>query len=239
LQEELAAAWNERMAWYQTRFQPNVAIQNARLARLNSHLARDGRIASKDGDISNFLDALEDSQQASAERSAPALQRRTTTRRRWESAAAAGVADCSRKVAEVVAVNPAPRHVNPRLNRSFRPTAHVNLAGAGAVARRAPTSSPKPIPGNASNPLSRPCAPCRRTRPYGVYLQQRRTFGNSAAFFIDCADYLARFCDRAQAARVLTDAITILPDDAQLVRLVARRLDRLGVATWPSRCSNG
>ena len=63
---------------------------------------------------------------------------------------------------------------------------------------------------------------------HDVFLKQRAEFGRSVAFYLDCGDYLARYCDRAQAVRALTDATMILPDAPDLARMVARRLDRLG-----------
>jgi hypothetical protein len=61
-----------------------------------------------------------------------------------------------------------------------------------------------------------------------VYLEQRKTFGNSPAFYVDCADYLLRFASRPLGLRVLSNVVELQMDDPRLLRIAAHRLQQLG-----------
>lgn len=63
---------------------------------------------------------------------------------------------------------------------------------------------------------------------YDVYLRQRKTFGSSPAFFLDCADFFLRQNQREVGIRILTDVAELQLADARLLRIVAHRLDQLG-----------
>ena len=62
---------------------------------------------------------------------------------------------------------------------------------------------------------------------YAVYLDQRKTFGASPAFYLDCADYLLRNDRRDEGLRVLTNVAELHLQDARLLRVVAHRLAQL------------
>ena len=46
-------------------------------------------------------------------------------------------------------------------------------------------------------------------KAYDVFLEQRKTFGKSPAFYLDCADYLERVGQHDLAVRVLTDVAAL------------------------------
>jgi Ca-activated chloride channel family protein len=63
---------------------------------------------------------------------------------------------------------------------------------------------------------------------YDTYLAQRKTFGSSPAFYLDCADYFLRLNQRDLGIRVLTDVAELQLEDARLLRIIAHRLNQLG-----------
>jgi len=67
---------------------------------------------------------------------------------------------------------------------------------------------------------------------YGVYLEQRKTFGRSPAFYLDCADFLVEHGRRDLGVRVLTDIAELQLQDARLLRVAAHRL--MQVAATPT-----
>jgi tetratricopeptide (TPR) repeat protein len=69
---------------------------------------------------------------------------------------------------------------------------------------------------------------------YGVYLEQRKTFGRSPAFYLDCADYLVEHGQRDLGVRVLTDIAELQLQDARLLRVAAHRLMQISEASTGS-----
>jgi Ca-activated chloride channel family protein len=65
-------------------------------------------------------------------------------------------------------------------------------------------------------------------KAYDVYLEQRKTFGSSPAFYLDCADYLLRLGQRDLGLRVLSDVAELDLEDARLLRIIAHRINQLG-----------
>jgi len=65
-------------------------------------------------------------------------------------------------------------------------------------------------------------------KAYGVFLEQRKTFGTAPAFYLDCGDYLDRIGQRDLAVRVLTDVAALKLADARLLRVAAHRLQQIG-----------
>ncbi|MDB5299258.1 MAG: hypothetical protein JWO87_921 [Phycisphaerales bacterium] len=63
---------------------------------------------------------------------------------------------------------------------------------------------------------------------YDVFLAQRKTFGSSPAFYLDCADYLLRNDQRDMGIRVLSDVAELQLEDARLLRIVAHKLQQIG-----------
>jgi tetratricopeptide (TPR) repeat protein len=63
---------------------------------------------------------------------------------------------------------------------------------------------------------------------YQVYLEQRKSFGTSPAFFLDCADYFLRNGQQDVGMRILSDVAELQLSDARLLRIIAHRLDQLG-----------
>lgn len=65
-------------------------------------------------------------------------------------------------------------------------------------------------------------------KAYAVFLEQRKTFGDSPAFYLDCGDYLLRNNQRMLGIRVLSDIAELQLEDARLLRIVAHRLQQIG-----------
>jgi len=64
--------------------------------------------------------------------------------------------------------------------------------------------------------------------PYAAYLAERRAFGASPAFYLDCGDWLLEAGQRAIGLRVLFNILERGLDDAALLRMVAWRLGQAG-----------
>ena len=65
-------------------------------------------------------------------------------------------------------------------------------------------------------------------RAYQVYLDQRAGFGNSPAYFLDCAVFLHEYNQPQLARRVLTSILELGLDEPDLLRVVAYRLIDVG-----------
>ena len=63
---------------------------------------------------------------------------------------------------------------------------------------------------------------------YTTYLEQRKSYAHSPAFYLDCADYLVSIEKRELAVRVLTDIVELQLQDARLLRVAAHRLNQIG-----------
>jgi hypothetical protein len=63
---------------------------------------------------------------------------------------------------------------------------------------------------------------------YSIYLKQRPQYVSSPAFYFDCADYLLHAGHTKLGVRVLTNVAELKLADAQLLRIVAHRLNQLG-----------
>lgn len=63
---------------------------------------------------------------------------------------------------------------------------------------------------------------------YGIYLTQRKEYGTSPAFYLDCAEFFFSRQANVYALRVLTNIAELKLEDPQLLRIVAHRLAQLG-----------
>jgi Ca-activated chloride channel family protein len=63
---------------------------------------------------------------------------------------------------------------------------------------------------------------------YAVYLRERREYGTSPAFYLDCADFFLNAGHRDLGIRLLTDIVELKLDDARLLRVAAHRLEQVG-----------
>src|SRR5439155_18747127 len=61
---------------------------------------------------------------------------------------------------------------------------------------------------------------------YSVYLKERKTYESSPAFYLDCADFLAKSSPDL-ALRILTNIPELALDDGRLQRIAAHRLQQL------------
>lgn len=63
---------------------------------------------------------------------------------------------------------------------------------------------------------------------YDAYLKQREKYGNSPAFYLDCAEFFLGRKDIPLALRVLTNIAELRLEDPQLLRILAHRLAQIG-----------
>jgi hypothetical protein len=63
---------------------------------------------------------------------------------------------------------------------------------------------------------------------YAAYLAERRQYGGSPAFFLDCADFLLRAGQRERGVRVLTSVAELGLEEPRLLRIAAHRLQQIG-----------
>ena len=61
-----------------------------------------------------------------------------------------------------------------------------------------------------------------------VYYKNRRQYGGSPAFFLDCADYFLARHEPEMALQVLSNIAELELEDAALVRILGHRLEQLG-----------
>lgn len=61
-----------------------------------------------------------------------------------------------------------------------------------------------------------------------AYAEERKTFGTSPAFYLDCAEWLLREGEREFGVRVLTNLAELRIEDAALLRVLAWRLQQAG-----------
>lgn len=69
-----------------------------------------------------------------------------------------------------------------------------------------------------------------KDKAFGVYLAQRETFGQSPAFYLDCADFFTKAQQPSTGVQVLTNLAELELDSPALLRVLAHRLAQLGRA---------
>lgn len=102
-------------------------------------------------------------------------------------------------------------------------------APAGAPAETGGSAGPSiaVAPWNPETPYLRALDRVPPERAYAAYLEQRKSFGDGPAFFLDCADFFARRGERALAIRILTGIAELKLEDARVLRVLAHRLEQI------------
>jgi Ca-activated chloride channel family protein len=115
-----------------------------------------------------------------------------------------------------------------------RPMPAVREAPPEEKAEAAPTPE-VPVPATITVKAWDPATPylsalkaAPKAYRYEVYLEQRRRFAASPAFFLDCAEYFLRQDDTALGIRVLTNLAELKLEEASLLRVLAWRLQQAG-----------
>lgn len=67
-----------------------------------------------------------------------------------------------------------------------------------------------------------------REKVLDVYMEQRKTYSNSPAFFLDCADFLRKQQSSDLALQVLSNVAEMELENPALLRILAHRLKQLG-----------
>jgi Ca-activated chloride channel homolog len=65
-------------------------------------------------------------------------------------------------------------------------------------------------------------------KAYEVFIEQRKIYGGSPAFYLDCADYFLSIKETGTAVRILTDIAELRLESAPLLRIAAYRLMQIG-----------
>ena len=79
-----------------------------------------------------------------------------------------------------------------------------------------------------STPYLKALRQARRTEAYATFLAQRREYGTSPAFFLDCADHFLRAGQQEIGLRVLGDVLELQLEEPRLLRIAAHRLRQAG-----------
>ena len=101
-------------------------------------------------------------------------------------------------------------------------------ARAGSAAAAAPTAVAQIAPWDPRSPYLAALRRAGPARAYDAYLEQRATFGDAPAFYVDCADHFLQLGQRALGVRVLTSVAELRPDDPRVLRICARSLQQVG-----------
>lgn len=102
----------------------------------------------------------------------------------------------------------------------------AELAGAGEGAGSASIAI------KAWDPQTPYLEALRRSAPadaYRTYLASRDEFGQSPAFYLDCADFFFRQQQPELATRILSNVVELRLEDARLLRVAAHRFEQAGV----------
>lgn len=83
-------------------------------------------------------------------------------------------------------------------------------------------------PWSPDTPYLRAMKAAGTDQAYACYLENRREFARSPAFFLDCADFLLGADHRAQGLRVLSNLLELALDDPALLRMYAWRMQQAG-----------
>lgn len=81
-------------------------------------------------------------------------------------------------------------------------------------------------PWNPDQPYLKALRQADPENAYEVYLQQRKTYFNSPAFYLDCADFFLADQNPGLGLRILTGILDLEIDNPALLRVVAHRLDQ-------------
>lgn len=83
-------------------------------------------------------------------------------------------------------------------------------------------------PWNPATPYLAALKAASKADRYKVYLNQRKSFAASPAFFVDCSEFFMREGDPAIGERVLTNLAELKLEEASLLRVLAWRLQQAG-----------
>lgn len=82
-------------------------------------------------------------------------------------------------------------------------------------------------PWNPQTPYLAAIRAAAKPERYAVYLTQRKEFGTSPAFFLDCSDYFRQEGEAALSLRILSNIAELQLEDPALLRVLAHRLAQL------------
>jgi len=82
-------------------------------------------------------------------------------------------------------------------------------------------------PWNPQTPYLAAIRAAAKPERYAVYLAQRKEFGTSPAFFLDCSDWFRQEGDAALSLRILSNIAELQLEDPALLRVLAHRLAQL------------
>jgi hypothetical protein len=83
-------------------------------------------------------------------------------------------------------------------------------------------------PWDPATPYLRALRQAGRAQAYATFLAQRREYGASPAFYLDCADHFLREGQREIGRRVLSDIVELQLEEPRLLRIAAHRFQQVG-----------
>ena len=127
----------------------------------------------------------------------------------------------------------APAAAPAALARAVRPQADREEARDDGMAKEPsqPSSAEPAIAIKPWDPKTPYVAALKQAEPQNrvaAYMQQRRTYGGSPAFFLDCADFLYRQKQDGLALQVLSNIAELELENAALIRVLAHKLAQVG-----------
>lgn len=120
------------------------------------------------------------------------------------------------------------------------PGARGSLSGGGGSARAdepRPDVVPAPAPPEPAivikpwDPQTPYLQELKKAQPgdrYRVYLEQKKTYGDTPAFFLDCSDYFFREKQADVGLRILSNIAELKLENAALLRILGHKLDQVG-----------
>jgi hypothetical protein len=83
-------------------------------------------------------------------------------------------------------------------------------------------------PWNPDTPYLKKLKAAAPAKRFAVYMSERKAFGQSPAFFLDCGDFFLKEKDEALALQVLSNVAELELENASLIRVLAHRLGQIG-----------
>lgn len=113
-----------------------------------------------------------------------------------------------------------------------------SLAGAPAESKKADASEKESAPAvvepgvamkawNPQTPYIKNLQAAAPEKIWGVYMKERQEYGNSPAFFLDCADFFIKAKDADLGLQVLSNLAELELENPALMRVLAHRLSQL------------
>jgi hypothetical protein len=123
---------------------------------------------------------------------------------------------------------PMERAASRSLQRGAAPAPDATVAGKDVARPPAGGATIVLKPWDPDTPYLTAIRRAGPSRAYQAYLAERKAFGGSPAFYLDCADYFLREGPPAIGLRILTNIPELQLEEPRLLRVAAHRLQQVG-----------